>query len=296
MPGMNSGLSDTNPVLVAAFKAALLHQGLAVVALLAVMALAWLGVRQWLPRRPAWPRAGPGRASDRRPRASAGRRLLRIGFGILWILDGLLQAQPAMPAGLPGQVIAPAAAGSPGWVQHLVNWAGTTWSYHPVQAGAAAVWIQVGIGAWLVAARPRPGLAAGRAGQRRLGRVVWVFGEALGGILAPGQSVLYGAPGAVLLYLAAGAAGRAARPVLADGADRAADPRRRWACSSSAWRSCRPGRVAASGPAPRPGGPARWPAWPAPCPRSRSPASWPAGSVPSGPWPRRTASRSTWPP
>ena len=37
MPGMNSGLSDTNPVLVAAFKAALLHQGLAVVLLLAVI-------------------------------------------------------------------------------------------------------------------------------------------------------------------------------------------------------------------------------------------------------------------
>ena len=34
--------------------------------------------------------------------------------------------------------------------------------------------------------------------------MVWVFGEALGGILAPGQSILYGAPGAVLLYLAAG--------------------------------------------------------------------------------------------
>jgi hypothetical protein len=26
-----------------------------------------------------------------------GRRLLRIGFGLLWLLDGILQAQPAMP-------------------------------------------------------------------------------------------------------------------------------------------------------------------------------------------------------
>jgi cytochrome oxidase Cu insertion factor (SCO1/SenC/PrrC family) len=198
---MNSGLSDTNPVLVAAFKAALLHQGLAVVALLAVMALAWLGARQWLPA--GGRAAGPASLEPAAPEP-AGRRALRIGFGILWILDGLLQAQPAMPAGLPGQVIAPAAAGSPDWVQHLVNWAGTTWSYHPVQAGAAAVWIQAGIGAWLVAAgRGRASRLAGLA-SAGWAAVVWVFGEALGGILAPGQSILYGAPGAALLYLAAG--------------------------------------------------------------------------------------------
>src|ERR1700733_9467380 len=152
MPGMNSGLSDTNPVLVAAFKAALLHQGLAVIALLVVMALVWLSVRQWLPSgRPA-PGARRAPASPPAGLEPAARRALRIGFGVLWIFDGLLQAQSAMPAGLPGQVIAPAAATSPGWVQHLVSWAGTTWSYHPIQAGAAAVSIQVGIGAWLVAA------------------------------------------------------------------------------------------------------------------------------------------------
>ena len=89
----------------------------------------------------------------------AGRRLLRIGFGLLWIFDGLLQAQPAMAAGLPSQVIEPTAASSPRWVQHVVDWGAVTWSYHPIQAGAAAVWIQVGIGIWLMAAAA--GLAAG---------------------------------------------------------------------------------------------------------------------------------------
>src|SRR5580693_2261257 len=197
MPGMNSGLSDTNPILVAAFKAALLHQGLAVIALLAVMALAWLAVRAWFPSpavEPAVP-AGP---------EAAARRVLRVGFGILWIFDGLLQAQSAMPAGLPGQVIAPAAASSPAWVQHLVNWAGTTWSYHPIQAGAAAVWIQVGVGAWLIAAAS--GRVSRLAGLASAGwaLVVWVFGEAFGGIFAPGLSVLSGAPGSAVLYLAAG--------------------------------------------------------------------------------------------
>jgi hypothetical protein len=37
------------------------------------------------------------------------------------------------------------------------------------------------------------------------GLVVWVFGEAFGGIFAPGQSWLFGAPGGVLLYCVAGA-------------------------------------------------------------------------------------------
>jgi cytochrome oxidase Cu insertion factor (SCO1/SenC/PrrC family) len=201
MPGMNSGLSASNPTLTAAFMAALLHQGLIVLALLAVLAVAWVSVREWLPSA-----AGPaGRARSGGAAEPAGRRLLRIGFGIIWIFDGLLQAQPGMAAGLPAKVIEPTAATSPGWVQHLVSWAGTTWSYHPIQAAASAVWIQVGIGAWLLAA------SSGRS--RRLaalvsvgwGLVVWVFGEALGGIFAPGLTFLFGAPGAVLLYCAAGA-------------------------------------------------------------------------------------------
>ncbi len=90
-------------------------------------------------------------------------------------------------------------------MQHLVNWGGTAWSYHPVQAGAASVWIQVGLGAWLiVAARGRWSRLAGLASVA-WGLTVWVFGESFGGIFAPGLSWLTGAPGAVLLYVIAGA-------------------------------------------------------------------------------------------
>jgi cytochrome oxidase Cu insertion factor (SCO1/SenC/PrrC family) len=199
MPGMNSGLSDDNPTLVAAFRAALLHQGIIVLAVLAFLALAWVSVREWIP---AVKTAIAGRAAA--PAEPAGRRLLRIGFGLVWIFDGILQAQPAMAAGMPSQVIQPSAAGAPGWVQHLVNWAATGWSYHPIQAGAAAVWIQVGIGAWLIAAPSgRPARVAGLA-STAWGVIVWVFGEVLGGIFAPGQSFLFGTPGAVLFYCVAG--------------------------------------------------------------------------------------------
>jgi hypothetical protein len=49
------------------------------------------------------------------------------------------------------------------------------------------------------------------------GLVVWVFGESLGGIFAPGLTWLSGAPGAVAFYCAAGAvsAHRPARHPLA---------------------------------------------------------------------------------
>ncbi len=206
MPGMNSGLNISDPTVVAAFKAALLHQGLIALLIFAVLGLAWVTVRAWLPAAArdsaaAVPAGTPGPAL-----AEPGwRQLLRIGFGLLWIFDGILQAQPKMAIGLPSQVIEPAAASSPPWVQHVVNWAGTTWSYHPMQAGASAVWIQVGIGIWM--------LAASRGAWSRLaglvsvgwGLVVWVFGESFGGIFAPGLTWLFGAPGAVLIYCAAGA-------------------------------------------------------------------------------------------
>jgi cytochrome oxidase Cu insertion factor (SCO1/SenC/PrrC family) len=197
VPGMQSGLSDTNPIIVAAFKAALLHQGLIIAAVLLLLALAWAAIRMRELRPAAGPQ-GPSRSE------STARRVLRIGLGVLWLFDGLLQAQPAMAAGLPSQVIEPGAASSPGWVQHLVNWGATAWSYHPVEAGAAAVWIQVGIGAWLLLA-PSGGLSR-VAGLVSAGwaLVVWVFGEAFGGIFAPGLTFLFGAPGAALYYCAAG--------------------------------------------------------------------------------------------
>jgi cytochrome oxidase Cu insertion factor (SCO1/SenC/PrrC family) len=200
MPGMNSGLNINDPTVVSAFKLALVHQGIAAALLFAVLALAWVSVREFLPAS----RTAAQRSDGWRPEAPA-RRLLRIGFGILWIFDGILQGQPGMAVGLPSQVIQPTAESSPTWVQHLINWAGTSWSYHPIQAAAGAVWIQLGIGVWL--------LLASRGGISRLaglasvawGLVVWVFGESFGGIFAPGLSWLTGAPGAALCYCVAGA-------------------------------------------------------------------------------------------
>jgi cytochrome oxidase Cu insertion factor (SCO1/SenC/PrrC family) len=202
MSGMGSTLQLTNPTVVAAFRAALIHQGIIALLIFFLLAMLWVSVREFVPA----PGPGPGPAGLAGLAAEpTARRVIRIGFGLLWVLDGLLQAQPAMPLGLPSDVTEPAAVGSPGWVRHLVDFAGQGWAYHPVSAAAAAVWIQLGIGIWLLTAAHGRWSRLGGLASVGWGLAVWVFGEAFGGIFAPGLSWLFGAPGAALWYAVAGA-------------------------------------------------------------------------------------------
>ncbi len=201
------GSDRPDPAVVAAFRAALLHQGLIALLVLAALAAAWAVMRA---RRRA-PAADdpPGRrifaGAVLAGTEPTGRRLLRIGFGLLWLFDGMLQAQPAMPTGLPSQVVEPTAGVSAPWVQHLVHLGQNAWIDHPVPAASTTVWIEIGLGIWLLAA-PR-GTLSRLAGLASVawGLIVWVFGESFGGIFAPGLTWLTGAPGSVLVYVVAGA-------------------------------------------------------------------------------------------
>lgn len=206
MPGMTKHLQAANPTMISAFHTALLHQLLVVALVAVVLAVAWNLLRTLQYRRATSagraPMAlGAAAAGDPEP---LGRHMLRIGFGLTWILDGLLQAQAGMVVGMPTTVMRPAATGSPAWVHSLVNVGVTIWANHPVQAAASAVWIQLGIGVLLLVA-PR-GRWSQVAGLVSIGwaLVVWVFGEALGAIFAPGLSWATGAPGGVVFYAVAG--------------------------------------------------------------------------------------------
>lgn len=206
MPGMGTYLQTRNPVVVSAFHTALLHQLFLIGLILVILSLAWNILRTTQYRRAAragW--VGTMSATAVGPGEPVARRALRIGFGLLWILDGLLQLQSAMPLGLPGSVLQPSASSSPGWVKDVVHVAVKIWTDHPVQAAASAVWIQLGIGALLLLA-PR-GRWSRLAGMTAVawGLVVWVFGEGFGGIFGQGASWLLGTPGAVLFYCAGGA-------------------------------------------------------------------------------------------
>jgi cytochrome oxidase Cu insertion factor (SCO1/SenC/PrrC family) len=205
MPGMGGSLQTGNSLVVSSFHTALFHQLLFVLLILVLCAIAFNVVRtvQYRRLKDHGLTAFPTASSTLAPEPLA-RRVLRIGFGCLWVLDGLLQIQSSMPLGLPSGVIEPSATGSPTWVQHLVNGGVTIWSDHPVEAAAATVWIQIGLGIWLLVAPRGRWSRLGGAATVAWGLLVWIFGEAFGGIFAPGLTWLFGAPGAVVFYCAAG--------------------------------------------------------------------------------------------
>jgi cytochrome oxidase Cu insertion factor (SCO1/SenC/PrrC family) len=210
MTGMGRNTINDH-LIVSSFHSSLLNQALIVVCAIGLIGLVLL-VRWQLTTAHAVRRGGgedpeSGGADAPLRRVSlepVARRVLRVGFGVLWIVDGALQAQSGMPLGLPSSVVAPSESGNPAWLQHIVNFGLTVWQNHPVSVAVAAVWIQLGIGLWLVL------VPAGR--WSRLGGVVsvgwacsvWVFGETLGGLLAPGTSWMFGAPGAAVFYAVAG--------------------------------------------------------------------------------------------
>jgi cytochrome oxidase Cu insertion factor (SCO1/SenC/PrrC family) len=204
MTGMGSPPGPGDSSIIAEFHHQLATQGAIVLAVVAVLFIGWNQLRAMQYRRAVArgetfaPRTEPGAPEP------AGRRFLRIAFGLVWLFDGLLQLQSGMPTGLPSAVIRPAAATSPSWVRHLVDSALTLWTNHPAAAAASTVWIQVGIGLLLLVA-PR-GLWSRGAGVVSVvwGLVVWSVGNAFGGILAPGLTLLFGAPGAIVFYVVAG--------------------------------------------------------------------------------------------
>lgn len=206
MGGMTRSLSIGNPTIVSAFHTALLHQLLVLALVVVVLAVAWNLLRTAQYRRAVADGRPPPSlgARDLEPEP-LGRHILRTGFGILWVFDGLLQAQSGMVLGMPTTVLRPAATGSPGWVHSVVNVGVSIWTKHPVEAAASAVWIQLGIGILLLVA-PR-GWWSRAAGAVSVGwaLIVWVFGEAFGAIFAPGLTVTFGAPGAAVFYAVAGA-------------------------------------------------------------------------------------------
>ena len=207
MTGMgNTPITTNNSIIVSAFQRSLLHQLLLVLVVLVALAVAWNMLRSAQLRR-AIRSSGEGGstvlAEDARTEPAA-RRVLRVGFGLIWIFDGILQAQPAMPIGLANQVTLPAASTSPLWVQHLVNVGAVIWNDHPITAAVATVWIQVGIGIWLLVAPRGRWSQAGALVSVAWGLTVWSFGEAFGAIFAPGLTILFGAPGAVFFYCIAG--------------------------------------------------------------------------------------------
>ena len=136
-------------------------------------------------------------AAHERVAALDPRRALQLALGAIWLLDAMLQFQPAMfGKGFP-QMLAGSAQGNPAVVARPITWSAGLIGHHVVALNAifAASQLLLGLGiAW------RPAVRLALAGSVAWSLAVWWLGEGLGGVLAGTASPVDGAPGAVLLY------------------------------------------------------------------------------------------------
>jgi hypothetical protein len=126
------------------------------------------------------------------------RRGIQITLGLLWILDGFMQFQPAMfTRKFATQVIAPAGQSQPAFVSGPVNEIAQIIVHQPAIMDVGFGLMQIALGVGILHARTVWwALAASVAWALS----VWYLGEGLGGLFGSGASMLTGAPGSALLY------------------------------------------------------------------------------------------------
>jgi len=195
MPGMNPNKIDlSNALVVSLFRHALFVTGLFRLTVIAVVLMLVLV----LTRRILQFNLSPDGISE--PRA---RTYLRWGFGVIWLIDGILQFQVSMPLGLANNVISPLTANTPSWLHSLMVHGIYLWNSHPINLAVGTAWLQVGIGLAILVSNGITGRIAGlvSAGWASL---VWLIGNGAGGIFVTGASFLFGWPGATFFYAMAG--------------------------------------------------------------------------------------------
>ena len=129
---------------------------------------------------------------------SGRRRTLQLVLAGIWLIDGILQFQPAMfTKNFVQMMIYPTINGNPTVIASPMNWAHTIILNHPVGTNAAFACIQLALG---LAIAYRPTAKLGLAASIPWAIAVWWFGEGLGGVLSGSADPLTGAPGAVILY------------------------------------------------------------------------------------------------
>ncbi|NMP21312.1 hypothetical protein [Sulfobacillus harzensis] len=136
---------------------------------------------------------------------SPARTILAVGLAGLWILDGLLQAQPLMATAFISELVAPAAQEQPRILYELMHFGMHIWNQHPISWDIVAIWVQIGIGLAILLGSERRGRRVGLLLSIVWSLVVWVFGEGLGSLFS-GGSMLLGSPGSAPLYTLAAVA------------------------------------------------------------------------------------------
>ncbi len=195
MPGMGgSSFTSNNPLVVSLFHHSVFQTS---VSWIIAIALVTLVVASILRRVNTFNLSAGGLGEPR------SRTYLRMAFGVIWLIDGILQFQASMPLGMANGVVAPAAAGTPGWLHALMFDGIGIWNNHPIALAVGTAWIQVGIGLLLLVSNASIGRLAAAVSVGWAG-LIWLVGNGAGGIFQTSNSILFGWPGASLFYLVAG--------------------------------------------------------------------------------------------
>src|SRR5664280_230797 len=195
MPGMGgSPISLTNPLVNSIFRHSAFETS---VSWIIGIALLLLIVASLLRRVNTFNLSTSGLSESR------SRTYLRIGFGVIWLIDGVLQFQASMPLGLANNVVAPVASGTPTWLHAIMFDSIGIWNNHPIALAVGTAWIQVGIGVLLIISNATVGRIAA-AVSVGWAAMIWLGGNGAGGIFQSSNSILFGWPGAALLYIVAG--------------------------------------------------------------------------------------------
>lgn len=191
MPGMGHGIDIHNPTIVNLFRQGLQTNFKWLLGLSIVFAI-FFSIQSLR-------RVAQGEWSEPR-----GRTVLRLGLGLLWLLDGLLQLQAAMPLGLGTQVIEPSKEAAPSWWHGVIGGAVQFWNEHPLVLAQSVVWVQVGLAVLLLFSSQRLSRFAGLLSSG-WALVIWLA-AGFGGMMGHTPSLLFGWPGAPILYVIAGLA------------------------------------------------------------------------------------------
>ena len=129
-------------------------------------------------------------------------RTIMFILGVLWIVDGVLQLQPAsFTATFADDILAPNLLGQPAAITSIINFGVQFFNMNPFVANLAAAVLQLFIGFALVLPFKRTLKVFALYLSIAWALIVWVFGEGLGNIFTGNASFYTGAPGSVLLYL-----------------------------------------------------------------------------------------------
>jgi hypothetical protein len=126
------------------------------------------------------------------------QKRLRQILGVLWLIDGLLQLQPAMfTMNMVNKVMDPTASGQPGLIAASLNWIIAVTTQNLIAINLLIVVAQIILGILLIAGLWVRGTVIISI---IWALIVWYGGEGMSMLLTGQASALTGAPGAVLLY------------------------------------------------------------------------------------------------